>query len=1584
MEEDGPHRQNVTAVDGVAHGVIGADLHVFANGSPLYLLRRWSPPPRADRSVLRELPSRMLNARFAVVEFTGRGDELSALRQWRDSEPRLAARWLYGAAGQGKTRLADRLARESADAGWLVVTALHGPGTVFGPSGSQDLRAAGAPGVLLVVDYADRWPLTHLAWLFSNALLRRGVPARILLLARTADSWPAVGGRLAALRAATSEQLLGPLPGDASARAEMFLAARAGFAELYGYGPDGYGPDGPPPAAPELLARPEFGLTLAVHMLALVTVDATRTGAPTPAGTAGLTVYLLDREHLHWARVHGDRSQRLGEPDFVTPPSTMNRVVFVAALTGALPRELGERAWGVARGAGDAPGAIASPATGAVDGRDGSGHGDYGGHGSGGGSDTRGRTSSGHGNGGGSGSGSGSGQGNNSSNRNRNRNRNRNSTNQDQVLADHARIYPPTEPGALPFPTVLEPLYPDRLAEDFLALTVPGHDGDYPAQSWAVPTARSLVAAGSPWRARAVTFLANAAERWPHLGPGLLHGLLAETPELAVAGGGGTLATLAGLPGAEPWLLERIEAALPRGRRLDLDVGVAALTARLTEHRLAAAAGPLEQAVILDTLADRLNHAGLVPQARDTGERAVALAREAVARRGADEPTLAGALLTLYNVLGETEEYLVALAVAEELVVRNRSLAAKSLRRYGTDLAASLDSLGNALDKAGRRREALAASREAVTVRRRVAMARRPVRALAARISGRRRSPDSAERVIGDYRMLSDAPNADLASALNILGRRLRALGQSEESLPYTAEAIRIRRALAERYPGAYDHDLARSLSDYGERLGAVRRYDEALAATGEALGVYRRLAEVNPGVFGPGVALSLQSYGWHLSDAGRHAEAVEYLRQSVGRLRGLHTQVPDEQDASIAITLDLLGTQLAELGRHEEALAASEESVAIGRRLADTGSPRMYQHNLAISLNQLASRLLAVRRPGDALAVSAETVSVRRRLASADRELFEPDLFTVLADHTSRLVARGRRAEALSACEEALEIHGRLPASGVLGTEPSYVSLLDSRSLLHSVLGRSDDAVRPAAEAVRLLRRARAAGPGAYGRSLPVSLTALAARLTEAGRAPEAVGVIEEAIGLLREQAVTPVDRSWGALVNALVTATLVYGRLARYGDALAAGAEATAVQRRLADADPDTYGPWLGAVLVQWGQCLYWEKRWDASLAAAREAVASLRKWAAVDAEMIVPYLAIALNNVGVLLTERGGLGSGGGGEARGAGEAGAAPEARDGGEVRETQEAQEAREVREAREAQEAREARDTGETETAREAREAQEAQEAQEAREARDAGETQTARETQEARQAREAQEARQAREAQDAGETQTAPEAGDALAALEALEEAVRLRRELAAAHPDIHPPLLAGTLIGLSDALAECGRADEALGAARESVALFRASELTRTPHHEPRFALALSSLSIRLWERGEAREARALSAEAVAVRRRLAGSPDHSRVGPDVLAARAELLSWLAGAAPESAALAPFASGVLTGDGLASNSPHVLHQDMTALFLTAAAASHGAGPAHRTAAARLRHLTRRGDFARALEALRALPLPLPGTTGD
>ncbi len=302
-----PFVQNVTVVNGFAYGITGADIVVFGDGRPVYLLVNWQArPPEVDRQWLRTLPSRMLNARYALVPFVGRDDELSHLRQWRDSGPELAVRWLYAPGGQGKTRLAAEFATESAAAGWKVIAALHGQDAALPAPGSQDLRLDDAAGLLVLVDYADRWQMSNLTWLLQNRLLHQaGRRTRVLMTARTADAWPMVRHVLDTYQADASSQSLSPLAKDGPERSDMFKAARDSFAAVYEL-PDTVGIE-----PPGQLSDPEFGLPLALHMAALAAVDARATGRRLSLSIADTTTYLLDREELHWVQMEAQGSNDL-------------------------------------------------------------------------------------------------------------------------------------------------------------------------------------------------------------------------------------------------------------------------------------------------------------------------------------------------------------------------------------------------------------------------------------------------------------------------------------------------------------------------------------------------------------------------------------------------------------------------------------------------------------------------------------------------------------------------------------------------------------------------------------------------------------------------------------------------------------------------------------------------------------------------------------------------------------------------------------------------------------------------------------------------------------------------------------------------------------------------------------------------------------------------------------------------------------------------------------------------------------------------------------------------------------------------
>ena len=957
---DGVIVQDVRAVNGFAYGVIGADLHVFSDGSPVYLLLVWRRPPAPSPDWLRELPSRLLNARHRVVGFTGRQAELEDLRRWRDGAARLSMQWLHGPGGQGKTRLADEAAEQAVAAGWLVVTAVHGPGQVHPPPGSQDLGGKPA-GVLLIVDYADRWPLSHLIWLLNNALLHRTeMPARVLLLGRTDAARPGLELAAEQLAAEMTAQYLSPLDQRSGARTLMYEVARASFARQYGVEDSstaiGY---------PDALDDEEMGLTLALHMAALVAVDAHTRGLQSPNDAAGLTLYLLDREHLHWSNLADGGAQRLPElagpvPRYGTDPADMNRLVFLAALTGALPQEpaieLVERLL---------PDLSDPPAR----------------------------------------------------------------------LTDHAVCYPPAMPGLY-----CEPLYPDRLAEDFLALTLIGHSADYPAQEWAEAMVRSLLTravdeSAPPWTRRVVSGLAAAAARWPHVGPGHLYPALAEDPLLAVEAGGEALTALASVPDVDLTLLAAIEPHLPKHRHVDLDVAALAVVSRLAEVRIDTLTDVTERADAHANLGYRLSLVGLGEESDEHYELAVRLYREAAAsggRKARDD--LAQALINVCYTRMDTGRRGEALEPIEEAIVVYRELAQVDPQEFDPDLAYALITLGTVFARLGRYEEAAATCAESTSVYRHLAAS----------------EPKYAE---------------DLAAACGNTGLWLHALGRYEQSLPLVREARGIYEQLYATDPDSYSYDLGLALVNEGTSLHGLRRYHETVSVWSAAVDLVRPLCQTRPDTFEPVLATALGNLSEALGQAGRPLDALAASAESVEIQRRLAAARPAAHQPDLATSLNNHSADLLHAGRTAEALAAAEEATSIRRGLFEA-YPDAFRSLLASALVNQSEALRITERSADAVYSAQEAVGLYREVISAGHEATVTYLAAALHVLAQAFLASGRAEESLEAEEECVRIRRQIAAG--LDLAASLVVLGQALT----AVGRQDVARAAAEEAIGLFER--------------------------------------------------------------------------------------------------------------------------------------------------------------------------------------------------------------------------------------------------------------------------------------------------------------------------------------------------------------------------------------------------------------------------------------------------------------------------------------------------------------------------------
>ncbi|WP_433832356.1 hypothetical protein ACQP2E_15925 [Actinoplanes sp. CA-015351] len=1064
----------MTATAGFAYGVIGADIHVFGDGSPIYLLQNWRPAPTPDPHWLRELPSRMLHARLQVVTFTGRRSEIDDLRRWRDTPERLAVRWLYGAGGQGKTRIADHLAAESTAAGWKCVVARHGAGTVLPPPGGEDLRLDGTAGVLLLVDYADQWPLPHLTWLLSNALLHRiSVPARVLMLARSADIWPPVRAALADLQATTSSQHLTALPSD-DGRAEMFRAARDSFASCYGASDPGRIP------LPASLPAPEMGLTLAVHMAALVALDTYVTtggiGCPPPTDVEGLTIYLLDREHLQWARLFSS-----GEHRHRTPAAIMNRAVFIAALTGTVPR---------------ARAAVVLSSTGDVE----------------------------------------------------------------QVIADHSYCYPPADARM-----ALEPLYPDRLAEDFLALTLPGHTADYPAQSWAPQIAATLI--GS----RGVTFLVAAAERWPHVRMQHLFPILRGTPQLATQAGSAVLTRLAAFADADLEVLELIDAQLPLQRHVDLDVGAAAIGAALLPHRVASLSGVDADllAITLSVHAWRLSQVGRADEAVEHLGRAVAIRRERVH----DDPAVAlvSTLVEFASALQKAGRPADAVAAGEEAVAVAR--AAPDDPELREPMAYAMQIIGVCLLEQQRLAQAAAWSHEAVTLWRRMTSdgADEYLQQLAQSLLNHgnllwarghhAQAPACATEAVQILRRLSAGQPArylpDLAMSLHGLAVSEFGAGLPEQATPHSREATGILRELASANPDLYLPILAAALDTLANLLSSSLDRTEAMACRQEATAIQRALAERNPVRHVPGLAKMLSNVGTLHSSAGDAATAVACTREATGYLLRLVEAQPEVYRLDLAAALSNLGSQLGDLGATEEAITSVLQAVSLIRAAAPD-NPGTALPALTRALGTLSHLYADLSRIDEALRCAEEAAAISRQLTRRELDAHLEQLSKSLTNLSIRQASAGILEQALITMREVVDIRRRLARGNSAPRSSALAQSLRNLAVQSADLGRPEQALPPALEALQIEENLASARP-AYDRDdLAHNLVIVARLCVETGRHDEAVQTIRRATAVHRLAAMVGTPATARKLRDTLATCHSI---LALYGYA----AEASQLRQEL-----------------------------------------------------------------------------------------------------------------------------------------------------------------------------------------------------------------------------------------------------------------------------------------------------------------------------------------------------------------------------------------------------------------------------------
>ncbi|MFK4106152.1 tetratricopeptide repeat protein [Streptomyces sp. NPDC019531] len=820
--------------------------------------------PAARRRDLRS-PAMLLRADAEAVDFRGRDSELKRLRAWCETGPgALSVQAVTGPGGQGKTRLARRLADLLAEADFA--------GQQEWVTGQVDSRLTDhdmhtdftsldtALHLLLVVDYAETRPqLLHRLIQHLQASRHK---VRVLLLARSDGPWrkDAYSTNATAheiLNAAVVSELAPLLPAAPTplARTRAFTDAVTGLARLLPLVPDmpayDWGALAAAVQAPDDIRSPRYDNILTLQMTALTTLLQDGPAPVTITSAKDTEEVLLWHEARYWERSAGTPAFKL---DALTA-KTLAHAVAVAAVCGAAT---GEEARTVTRTIREIPETQIGTTTEWLAALYPPGVGRYWG-----------------------------------------------SLLPDRVAEYHASTV--LTGDDTPLPALMKAAAPDQQAQLIIVL------------------ARAAVAHFNARRNPAshqVLDDLNTALDTITLHRRVLESALAALPStshvlasLAARLAGDLAAAQRNRAQEELALLARslsdlgdwLSRAGRRAEALETTAEAAATYRRLANPETGNPA-TYEPALALSlyNLGVCLSEEGRRAEALEVAAEAVAiyrrLAHPDTGNPAAHEPGLARSLANLSIGLTAAGRRAETLDVNAEAAAIYRRLAhpdTSDPAAHEPDFAASLTNLGHGLSDAGRHTEAMEVAAEGVATYRRLA------------------DPDTGDPATHE-------PN--LARSLTNLSSYLLAAGRQAEALDVATEAVAICRRLADPdtgNPAAHEPDLAHSLYNLGADLSAAGRRAEALEASAEAVAILRRLADPvsgNPAAHEPDLALSLYNLAADLSAARRWREALEASAEAVEIYRTLIAAEPAGFISMLRRVLKLQAGALLGLGRLQDA----------------------------------------------------------------------------------------------------------------------------------------------------------------------------------------------------------------------------------------------------------------------------------------------------------------------------------------------------------------------------------------------------------------------------------------------------------------------------------------------------------------------------------------------------------------------------------------------------------------------------------------------------------------------------------------
>ena len=302
-----------------------------------------------------------------------------------------------------------------------------------------------------------------------------------------------------------------------------------------------------------------------------------------------------------------------------------------------------------------------------------------------------------------------------------------------------------------------------------------------------------------------------------------------------------------------------------------------------------------------------------------------------------------------------------------------------------------------------------------------------------------------SKQALAMVQTLYSGNHPEIAVSLNSLAWIYFDSNRPQEALKYSKQALEMGQTL---YSGNHP-EIAMSLNGVGDAYYELAQYKESLKYDQQALEMWQILCTGNH----PAVAISLSNLGTTYRQIGQYEEALKYYEQALEMRQSMYSP----HHASVAHSLHQLGVVYRKLGRYEEALKCHKQNLEIYQTLYADNHP-----NMARSLHYLGKIYQALGQSQEALKYYHQALKMYQAVYSYNNNSDIADSLNSLGAAYKDL---GQYEKALKYSEQSLKIMQDLH----FGNHPIIATSLNTLGEVYQVLGKYELALEYYQQALKM-----------------------------------------------------------------------------------------------------------------------------------------------------------------------------------------------------------------------------------------------------------------------------------------------------------------------------------------------------------------------------------------------------------------------------------------------------------------------------------------------------------------------------------